>query len=81
MGGLEGILLPIEYGSILQNSDEGGFLMDSEDKPRGETVGPLKNASAQRLVGKLEAAYRNGMLKPVNPSAKPTVEEIRVKSK
>ena len=55
--------------------------MDAKDKSRGQPAGPLKDASVQRLVGKLETAYRNGTLKPINPTAKPTVQEIRVKTK
>lgn len=56
-------------------------LMDAEEKKPGQAVEPLKVASARRLVGKLENAYRSGELKPVNPAAKPMVQEIRVKTK
>lgn len=55
--------------------------MDAEEKKPGQAVEPLKVASARRLVGKLENAYRSGELKPVNPAAKPMVQEIRVKTK
>ena len=36
-------------------------------------------AIAQRLIAKLEAAHRNGTLKPINPEAKSVTTEIRVK--
>lgn len=55
--------------------------MGAEEKNSGQEVESLKVASARRLVSKLETAYRNGTLRPVNPTAKPTVQEIRVKAK
>lgn len=55
--------------------------MDAEEKVPSQVVEPLKIASARRLVGKLETAYRNGTLKLVNPAAKPSLQEIRVKTK
>lgn len=36
-------------------------------------------ALAERLLAKLEAAHREGRLKPVNPNAKSMAMEIRVK--
>lgn len=42
---------------------------------------PVKVASLQRLVEKLESAYRNGTLKPINPAAKHFTQEVRVKKK
>lgn len=38
-------------------------------------------APAARLIAKLEAAYRNGTLKPINPNAKSVTMEIRVQRK
>lgn len=55
--------------------------MDAEEKRVVQAVEPLKIASARRLVAKLETAFRNGELKPINPAAKPAVQEIRVKAK
>lgn len=55
--------------------------MGTEEKSSGQALEPLKVASAQRLLGKLETAYRNGTLKPVNPTAKPKAQEIRIKKK
>lgn len=36
-------------------------------------------AIAKRLIARLEAAHRNGTLKPVNPNAKSMTMEIGVK--
>ena len=44
-------------------------------------VAAAKLAIAMRLITRLEAAHRNGKLKPVNPEAKPKSMEIRVKAK
>lgn len=55
--------------------------MDAEEKTPSQAVKALKVASARRLVGKLETAYRKGTLKPVSPTATPSVQEIRVKAK
>lgn len=54
--------------------------MGTEEKNAGQAE-PLKVVSAQWLVAKLESAFRNGTLKPINPAAKPATEEIRVKGK
>lgn len=61
--------------------DDRRFFVDAEEKTPSQAVKALKVASARRLVGKLETAYRKGTLKPVSPTATPSVQEIRVKAK
>lgn len=39
----------------------------------------LKQASANRLVSKLQAAHRAGTLRPINPNLKPVTKPIRIK--
>lgn len=54
--------------------------MVTEEKNAGQAEA-LKVISTQRLLAKLETAFRNGRLKPINPAVKPSVEEVRVKAK
>ncbi len=55
--------------------------MAIRDKKTAPDLSVAKVASAERLMAKLEAAHRNGTLRPVNPNAQPTTMEIRVKAK
>lgn len=55
--------------------------MDAKEKATNKELEALKVVSTQRLLGMLEAACRNGTLKPVSSTATPIVQKIRVKSK
>ncbi len=59
---------------------EGDFVAIRDRKTAPE-LSVAKVASAKRLIAKLEAAHRNGTLRPVNPNAQPLTMEIRVKAK
>ncbi len=54
--------------------------MATNERRIDPTLAATKLASARRLVTKLEAAYRAGTLKPINPNAKPVTMPIRVKA-
>lgn len=54
--------------------------MTTRKRERTSDAVPAKVASTQRLVALLEAAYRSGRLKPINPAAKSQTFEVRVKS-
>ena len=65
----------------LSAGSEEGISMAGKKRKSDPVVAVAKVAIAMRLITRLEAAHRNGMLKPVNPEAKPASTEIRVKAK
>lgn len=58
--------------------EEGGFMAVKETQT-DPVLAAANVALAKRLLAKLEAAHREGRLKPVNPNAKSMTEEIRIK--
>lgn len=54
--------------------------MAANERRTAQSLGALDQASARRLVAKLEAAYSAGKLKPINPTLKPLTTAIRVKA-
>lgn len=54
--------------------------MAANERRTDPDLSAAKLASTRRLVAKLEAAHRAGMLKPINPEAKPITMAIRVKA-
>lgn len=54
--------------------------MAVKERKTDPVVAAANVAFAKRLMAKLEAAHKNGTLKPVNPNAKPMTTEIRVKA-
>lgn len=53
--------------------------MSAKNQEQKQLYSELKQASAMRLVAKLNAAYRSGRLRPVNPDAKPMAWDVRSK--